>query len=258
LDRDNQILVAVHCGSRGFGHQIATDYLKVFANYAREYGLHIRDKELMSAPITSNEGQKYLSAMACAANSAFVNRQLITFGIREAFRKVFKKSDADLGIKLIYDVAHNIAKFETYLIDGREELLLVHRKGATRSFGPGRPEIPDDYREIGQPVIVGGSMETGSALLHGTAIADKETFGSTLHGAGRVMSRIKAKKSARGTEIQQRMRDSGILVKTGYMPGLAEEAAFAYKNIDDVVEAVDALGISKRVARFYPVVNIKG
>lgn len=258
LDRDYQVLVAVHCGSRGFGHQIATDYLKVFSNYAREYGLHIRDRELMSAPIKSREGQSYLSAMACAANSAFVNRQLITYGIRQAFREVFNKSDEELGIKLIYDVAHNIAKFEKYNIDGREEMLLVHRKGATRSFGPGRPEIPEAYRDIGQPVIVGGSMETGSALLHGTSGADEMTFGSTLHGAGRVMSRIKAKKTARGTEVQKRMKQSGILVKTGYMPGLAEEAAFAYKNIDDVVEAVDVLGISRKVARFYPVLNIKG
>jgi len=163
-----------------------------------------------------------------------------------------------LGIKTIYDVAHNIAKFEKYDIDGRMEELLVHRKGATRAFGPGRPEIPSDYRDVGQPVIVGGSMESGSALLCGTEIADRDFFGSTLHGAGRVMSRIQAKKTVRGDIVKQRMMDKGILVRTGYMPGLAEEAGHAYKNIDAVVEAVDAMGISRKVARFYPILNIKG
>jgi tRNA-splicing ligase RtcB len=258
IDRDYQVLVAVHCGSRGFGHQIATDYLQVFSQCAKKYGLEVRDRELMSAPINSEEGQRYFSAMACAANSAFVNRQLISHGVRKVFREVFQKSDQDLGIELIYDVAHNIAKIENYTINGKEESLLVHRKGATRSFGPGRAEIPEDYQAVGQPVIVGGSMETGSALLSGTSCADKETFGSTLHGAGRTMSRMKAKKTVRGDRVKQRMMESGILVKTGYMPGLAEEAAFAYKNIDLVVEAVHELGISKKVARFYPVLNIKG
>lgn len=258
IDRDYQVLIAIHCGSRGFGHQIATDYLQVFGKCAKKYGLDVRDRELMSAPINSDEGKKYFSAMACAANAAFVNRQLIVFGTRKVFRSVFNKSDEELGIETIYDVAHNIAKFEKYTVDGKEETLLVHRKGATRSFGPGRSELPPKYRSVGQPVIVGGSMETGSALLCGTKIADEETFGSSLHGAGRTMSRIKAKRTTRGDTVKQRMKESGILVKTGYMPGLAEEAAFAYKNIDAVVEAVDALGISKKVARFYPILNIKG
>jgi tRNA-splicing ligase RtcB len=258
VDRDNQVLVAVHCGSRGFGHQIATDYLQVFARYRDKYKLEIRDKELMSAPISSDEGKEYFSAMACAANAAFVNRQLIVYGIRKAFREVFGKNDEALGLSTIYDVAHNIAKFEEYEIDGKTETVLVHRKGATRSFGPGRKDLPDKYREVGQPVIVGGSMQTGSALLCGTAVADAETFGSSLHGAGRTMSRFKAKKKTRGDAIKQSMKENGILVKTGYMPGLAEEAGFAYKNIDDVVEAVDRIGISKKVARFYPVLNIKG
>ncbi|UCD94598.1 MAG: RtcB family protein [Candidatus Zixiibacteriota bacterium] len=258
IDRDDQVVIGIHCGSRGFGHQIATDYLQVFSRCAGKYGLRVRDKELMAAPIKSEEGRRYASAMACAANSAFVNRQLITYGVRRVFRSVFGKSDQELGIELIYDVAHNIAKFEEYEIDGKEETLLVHRKGATRSFGPGKKEIPEIYRDVGQPVIVGGSMETGSALLYGTSEADEETFGSSLHGAGRTMSRMKAKRTTRGDTVKQRMKESGILVKTGYMPGLAEEAAFAYKNIDAVVEAVDALGISKKVARFYPVLNIKG
>lgn len=258
INKDNQIMIAIHCGSRGFGHQIATDYLQVFRKCAQKYGQEIRDKELISAPIKSEEGQRYYKAMACAANSAFVNRQLIVSGVRQVFRSVFGESDEELGIETIYDVAHNIAKFEKYNINGKEEKLLVHRKGATRSFGPGRDEIPVKYRDIGQPVIVGGSMETGSALLCGTKYADEETFGSSLHGAGRTMSRIKAKKSTRGEKVQQRMKESGILVKTGYMPGLAEEAAFAYKNIDAVVDAVHEIGISKKVARFYPILNIKG
>jgi len=258
LDRDYQVLVAIHCGSRGFGHQVATDYLQVFGRYGKGHGLKIRDKELMSAPIDSDEGQRYFRAMGCAANAAFVNRQLIVYGVRQVFREIFGKTDRELGVDTIYDVAHNIAKMERYDIDGREETVLVHRKGATRSFGPGREEIPDKYREVGQPVIVGGSMETGSALLCGTALADRDAFGSTLHGAGRTMSRIKARKAARGEAVQKRMSESGILVKTGYMPGLAEEAAMAYKNIDDVIDAVDELGISRKVARFYPVLNIKG
>jgi len=258
LDRDNQIIIAIHCGSRGFGHQIATDYLKLFGKCAQKYNLPIRDRELMSAPVRSDEGQRYFRAMACAANAAFANRQLIVSGIRNIFKELFGKSDQELGIFTIYDVAHNIAKMETYEIGGRETELLVHRKGATRSFGPGQPELPRKYQTTGQPVIVGGSMETGSALLCGTAYADRESFGSSLHGAGRTMSRMKAKKTIRGEAVQQRMKESGILVKTGYKPGLAEEAAFAYKEIDAVIDAVDAIGISKKVARFRPILNIKG
>ena len=258
VDRDYQVIVAIHCGSRGFGHQIATDYLEVFDKCSKKYGLTVRDRELMSAPIKSDEGQKYFKAMACAANAAFVNRQLITFGIRKVFREVFGKNDSELGIETIYDVAHNIAKIEKYEVDGKTQELLIHRKGATRSFGPGRQEIPLKYRAVGQPVIVGGSMETGSALLCGTKQADDETFGSTLHGAGRTMSRMQAKRTVRGDAVKQKMKESGILVKTGYLPGLAEEAAFAYKDIDGVVEAVHAVGISKKVARFKPVLNIKG
>jgi tRNA-splicing ligase RtcB len=258
LDRDNQIIIAVHCGSRGFGHQIATDYLQLFKKCSGKYGLDIRDRELMAAPIKSDEGRRYYRAMACAANAAFVNRQLITFGIRQVFCEVFGKSEHELGIETIYDVAHNIAKFEKYTIDDKEEMLLVHRKGATRAFGPGHTDLPLKYRQVGQPVIVGGSMETGSALLCGTTIADEETFGSSLHGAGRTMSRMKAKKSIRGDEVKRRMKESGILVRTGYMPGLAEEAAFAYKDIDTVIDAVDRIGISKKVARFFPILNIKG
>jgi len=258
LDRDNQIVIAIHCGSRGFGHQVATDYLQLFGKSAKKNDIQIRDRELISAPINSNEGMKYFRAMSCAANAAFVNRQLIVFGIRNVFKELFGKNERELGIETLYDVAHNIAKFEKYDIGGQRIELLVHRKGATRSFGPGRAELPRKYKNTGQPVIVGGSMETGSALLCGTKIADQESFGSSLHGAGRTMSRMKAKKSIRGEAVQQRMKENGILVRTGYKPGLAEENRMAYKDIDSVIDAVDAIGLSKKVARFRPILNIKG
>jgi tRNA-splicing ligase RtcB len=258
IDRPGQIVVTIHCGSRGFGHQVATDYLKVFAAALKKYGIEVRDKELACAPFSSPEGQDYFKAMACAANNAFANRQVIAHRVREAFRQVFKKSDHELGISTVYDVAHNIAKREKYMVDGREMDLLVHRKGATRSFGPHREDLPSRYRGIGQPVIVGGSMQTGSYLLIGSQKADEETFGSTLHGSGRTMSRTQAKKRVRGNELQKEMHKEGIYVRAASMPGLAEEAGFAYKNIDDVIEAVDRLGISKKVAKLIPIGNIKG
>jgi tRNA-splicing ligase RtcB (3'-phosphate/5'-hydroxy nucleic acid ligase) len=258
IDRPNQIVLSIHCGSRGFGHQVATDYLKVFATAIRKYGIEVRDRELSCAPFESHEGQDYFAAMACAANNAFANRQIITHRIREVFQRVFGKSKRELGISTIYDVAHNIAKKERYVIDGSSVELLVHRKGATRSFGPNSRDLPARYMSIGQPVIVGGSMQSGSYLLVGTNKAEDETFGSTLHGAGRTMSRMKAKKQVRGNELQKQMQDDGIIVRAASMPGLAEEAGIAYKNIDDVVEAVDSLGISKKVAKMIPLGNIKG
>ncbi len=258
ITNSGQVVIAIHCGSRGFGHQVATDYLRVFNQNAKNYGLNLKDRELAAAPINSGDGQAYYSAMACAANAAFVNRQVITHFVRKAFMKVFEKPSRELGIETVYDVAHNIARFEEYEIDGFKKRLLVHRKGATRSFGPNNPDIPKSYREVGQPVIVGGSMETGSALFAGTGEAEAVYFGSTLHGSGRVMSRSKAKKLIKGEDLQAEMRKRGILVKTGHMRGLAEEGGFAYKNIDDVSHAVDALGLSKLVARFMPLGNIKG
>ena len=253
-----QIVIAVHCGSRGFGHQIATDYLKIFNQNTARHGLKIRDKELAAAPIKSGDGEAYFAAMACAANAAFANRQVITHQIRKAVQKVFGLSPARSGLKTIYDVAHNIARFEDYTIGGQTKKLLVHRKGATRSFGPGNPAVPAGYRSIGQPVIVGGSMETGSALFAGTKQAENEYFGSTLHGAGRVMSRTKAQKQIRGNQLQKDMADRGILVKTKFLRGLSEEAGYAYKDIDEVSRAVQDLGLSQMVARFYPLANIKG
>ena len=249
-----QIVIMVHCGSRGFGHQVATDYLKVFEKAMKRYGITIPDQQLACAPFQSSEGQDYFSAMNCAANTAFANRQIITHQIREAFSTVFNQSPESLGMHQVYDVAHNIAKVERY----REGDLLVHRKGATRAFGPGCEELAEGFKRIGQPVICGGSMETGSYLLVGTSRAMDETFGSTMHGAGRRMSRAQAKRMVRGAQLQQEMEKRGILVKAVSMSGLAEEAGLAYKNISEVVETVDSAGITKKVAELLPIGNIKG
>jgi tRNA-splicing ligase RtcB len=248
----------VHCGSRGFGHQIGTDYLRTFAPAMKRHGIMTTDRELACAPFDSPEGQNYYKAMCCAANAAFVNRQVITHRIREGFAEVFGKSDTDIGLELIYDVAHNIAKLETHQIDGREEELLVHRKGSTRAFGPGHSAIPKAYRSIGQPVIVGGSMETGSYILVGTDTAMRKTFGSTLHGSGRTMSRTKARKLVQGEKLRQDMLSRGIAIRTASLSGLAEEAGVAYKDINAVVDSVCSLDISRRVARCLPIGNIKG
>ena len=250
----DQIVVMVHCGSRGFGHQVASDYLKVFEKAMRRHGITVKDQQLACAPFTSEEGQDYFAAMNCAANAAFANRQVITHQIREAFAAVFGRSAEEMGMELVYDVAHNIAKVERY----PEGDLVVHRKGATRAFGPGSHDLPACYRAVGQPVICGGSMETGSYLLVGTTRANEETFGSTMHGSGRTMSRTQAKKAVRGEQLQRRMKEQGILVKAVSMSGLAEEAGFAYKNISEVVESVDRAGITKKVAELRPIGNIKG
>jgi tRNA-splicing ligase RtcB len=250
----DQIVVMVHCGSRGFGHQVASDFLKVFERAMRKYGISVNDQQLACAPFRSPEGQDYFAAMNCAANTAFANRQVIMHRIREAFSSVFGKSAEEMGMHLVYDVAHNVAKVERY----EEGDLLVHRKGATRAFGPGRPELASMFQKTGQPVICGGSMETGSYLLVGTEQAMHDTFGSTMHGSGRTMSRAQAKKSVRGDKLQRDMAQRGIVVKAVSMSGLAEEAGFAYKNISDVVESVDGAGIAKKVAELRPIGNVKG
>ena len=250
----DQIVVMVHCGSRGFGHQVASDYLKVFEKAMRRYGISVKDQQLACAPFASVEGQDYFSAMNCAANTAFANRQVITHQIREAFSAVFGRSPEEMGMELVYDVAHNIAKVERY----PEGDLVVHRKGSTRALGPGSPELPPRYRTTGQPVICGGSMETGSYLLAGTQGAMHDTFASTMHGSGRTMSRAQAKKTIRGEQVQKQMKQRGILVKAVSMSGLAEEAGFAYKDISEVVETVDRAGITKKVAELRPIGNIKG
>lgn len=253
--RPGQIVIMVHCGSRGFGHQIGTDYLRTFLDVMPKYGIKILDKELACAPFKSPEGQDYYQAMACAANMAFANRQVITHRIREVFNRIFAK---EVEVKLIYDVAHNIAKLEKYTIDGQEKELLVHRKGSTRAFGPSQAEhLPKDYANIGQPVILGGSMETGSYLLLGTDGA-KETFSSTAHGSGRTMSRSAAKKLVDGSQLQKDMEKRGIYVHAVTAKGLAEEAGKAYKDVETVVDSLEKAGITKRVVALKPIGNVKG
>ena len=254
----NQVVVMFHCGSRGFGHQVATDYLQVFLKVMEsKYGIRILDRELACAPFSSPEGRNYFSAMKGGINMAFANRQVILHRIREVFSDIFGRSPEAMEMHMVYDVAHNTAKLERHLVNGKVKNLLVHRKGATRAFGPRMEGIPSIYREVGQPVIIGGSMETGSYLLVGTPQGD-QTFFSTAHGSGRTMSRTKARKMWRGRELQQEMEGRGIYVRTASWPGLAEEAGGAYKNIDDVILATEKAGISKRVVRFAPVGNVKG
>jgi tRNA-splicing ligase RtcB len=256
LEKD-QICVMVHCGSRGFGHQICTDYLSIFIKAMKKYNINLPDQQLACAPFQSQEGQDFLGAMGCGINFAFVNRQLITYQIRRAFEMIFKKSAEELEMEIIYDVAHNTAKLEEHDFNGRKKFV-VHRKGATRSFGPGNKELSPLFRETGQPVIVGGSMETGSFLCVGTKRAEEETFGTTLHGSGRTMSRAKAKQMFRGEVLQRQMMEKGIYVKATTMSGLAEEAGSAYKDINEVVESMHRAGISLKVLRLKPIANVKG
>jgi len=254
----NQIVIMFHCGSRGFGHQIATDYLQVFLKVMEsKYGIKVLDRELACAPFESPEGRDYFAAMKCGLNMSFANRQVILHRIREVFSEVFGRSAEDLGMRMIYDVAHNTAKLEKHSVDGKERTLLVHRKGATRAFGPGREEVAAPYREIGQPVIIGGSMETGSYLLVGTS-SGAQTFFSTAHGSGRTMSRTKARKQWHGKQLQRDLEARGIYIRSTSWAGLAEEAGGAYKDIDEVIEATHLAGISKPVARFTPIGNVKG
>ncbi len=258
VEKEGQVMVMVHCGSRGFGHQIGTDYLNTFGPAMKKYKLSVKDPELACAPFKSKEGQDYYHAMACAANLAFANRQVITHQIREAFKAVFKQTPEQMEMDLVYDVAHNIAKVEKHKVDGKLRELVMHRKGATRCFGPGNKEIAPLYRKTGQPVIVGGSMETGSYLLVGTKKAEEETFGSTMHGSGRTMSRGQAKRTIDGETLQKDMEKRGIYVKTASFSGLAEEAGFAYKDISEVVKTMERAGISKPVCSLKPIGNIKG
>jgi len=258
VDAPGQVFVMFHCGSRGFGHQIATDYLRIFDQVMRHYGIVVNDRELACAPFRSPEGQAYFGAMTAAANSAFVNRQVITHRVREVLGRVFGKDPRELGLSVVYDVCHNTAKVERYPVDGELLDLVVHRKGATRAFGPGAPDLPEAYREIGQPVIIGGSMETGSALLVGTARAMAETWGSTAHGAGRTMSRAQAKRRVWGETLLKEMEARGVIVRAASKSGVAEEAGFAYKDLAAVVDVLHRLDISRRVASLTPIGNIKG
>ena len=247
-----------HCGSRGFGHQVATDYLRSFLKIMESgYGIKIRDRELASAPFNSPEGQDYFAAMKCAINMSFANRQMIFHRIREVFSDIFHRDPSDLGISQVYDVAHNTAKLEHHRIDGELREVLVHRKGATRAFAPGMEGLPEIYKKTGQPVIIGGSMETGSYVLAGVE-SGEQTFFSTAHGSGRTMSRKQAKREYRGKKLKEDMEKRGIYVKSVSSSVLAEEAGAAYKNIDEVVEAADMAGLSRKVLRLIPVGNVKG
>ena len=253
-----QVLIMLHCGSRGFGHQIGTDYLRRFDQAMRTYGITVRDRELACAPFRSPEGQAYFGAMNAAANTAFANRQLMTHRVREVMARVFQRPAEALGLDVVYDVCHNTAKLERHVVDGTAMDLVVHRKGATRAFGPGAADVPAAYRHLGQPVIIGGSMETGSALLVGTAHAMEETFGSTAHGAGRTMSRAQAKRRVWGESLMREMGERGIVVRAASPSGVAEEAGFAYKSLTDVVDTLHRLDISRKVVSLRPIGNIKG
>jgi tRNA-splicing ligase RtcB len=254
----DQIVIMLHCGSRGFGHQVASDYLQKFLTVmGPKYGISVRDRELACAPFESPEGQAYHAAMKCAVNMAFVNRQVILHRIREVFSEVFRKDPIELGLRQIYDVTHNTAKVETHTVDGTPRTLLVHRKGATRAFGPGMKGLPERYRATGQPVIIGGSMETGSYLLAGVETG-ADSFFTTAHGSGRRIGRREAKRRYSGERLKREMRERGIYIRAVSNAGLAEEAGGAYKDIDEVTLAAEQAGLSRRVARLVPIGNIKG
>lgn len=248
-----QIMIWIHCGSRALGHQIGTDYLKVLADASRKYEIPIRERELVCAPVNSKEGQNYFGAMCCALNYAHANRQVIAHLVREEMEKMFPKAN----VQTFYEVSHNSCKLEEHKIDGKMKKVYVHRKGATRAFGPGRKEVPAKYRSIGQPVLIGGTMGTASYIMHGVESGDRSFF-SACHGAGRAMSRTSALKQWRGSEIVEELGKRGIYVKGHSISGLAEEAPGAYKEVDDVVDAIHDAKLSFKVARLKPIGNIKG
>lgn len=258
ITHEGQMTVLIHTGSRGYGHQICGDYLRVMERASAKYGIRLPDRELACAPAKSVEADQYLKAFKCAVNYAFANRQAITHWVRQSFEQVFKKSSDALGMKLIYDVAHNIVKLEEHTINGKMQKAWVHRKGATRSFPKGHPLIPKDYRDIGQPVLIPGSMGTASWILLGNPKAMELTFGSTAHGAGREMSRAAAKRTRRATDIVNELRGRGIYIKAESMETIVEEADDAYKSVDKVVEVSHGVGIGTKVARLVPIGVIKG
>ena len=251
-------MVMIHCGSRGFGHQVCSDYLRVMEHAVQKYKITLPDRELACAPGNSNEAKDYFQAMACAVNYAFANRQAIMHWVRQSFHQVYHEDPEKFGLKLVYDVAHNIAKVETHQIDGGKKKVWVHRKGATRAFPPGHDEVPQDYRSKGQPVLIPGSMGTSSWVLVGTEKAMELSFGSTAHGAGRMMSRTAAKRKFWGEEIKAALEKRGIVVRAANAMVLAEEADSAYKNVDVVADVSDRLGIATKVARLVPIAVVKG
>jgi len=258
IKEEGQITVMIHCGSRGYGHQICSDYLRVMERAVHKYKIELPDRELACAPGNSKEAEDYFQAMACAVNYAFSNRQAITHWVRQSFEKVFKTPADKLGLNLIYDVAHNIAKIEEHETNGERKKVWLHRKGATRAFPPGHSEIPSDYRDVGQPVIIPGSMGTSSWLLVGTPKAMEVSFGSTAHGAGRMLSRAAAKKRFWGEDVRKSLEQHGIVVRAASQVVLAEEADPAYKDVDKVAEVSDKVGIATKVARLLPIAVVKG
>lgn len=257
LEKD-QVTVMIHTGSRGFGHQVCTDYLGVFERAVRKYGIDVPDRQLACAPFDSNEARDYLAAMKGAANYAWTNRQCLMHWTKEVFERVLRIGPRQLGMTLVYDVAHNIVKIEKHEVAGKSLKLAVHRKGATRAFAPLRPELPEEYRSAGQPVLIPGDMGRCSYVLAGTEKAMEETFGSTCHGAGRALSRHAAKRLAKGRAIHRELEDRGIFVKSAGVATLKEEMSEAYKDISSVVHVVHHSGISKRVVKLKPLGNIKG
>jgi tRNA-splicing ligase RtcB len=254
--RKGQVLIAIHCGSRALGHQIGTDYLKVLEEASRRYAIPIRDRELVCAPVRSPEGERYLSAVNCGINCAFANRQAIAHLARTSFARVFGIDPSN--ITQLYDVAHNTCKVEVHTVGGRPKEVLVHRKGATRAFGPGRPEVPERYLSVGHPLLVGGTMGTASYILRGTEKGMEDCFGSAVHGAGRALSRVASKRQWSGTEVMKDLAERGILIRSGSRSGVAEEAPGAYKDVDRIVEIMHNAGVNHKVAKVRPLVCVKG
>jgi tRNA-splicing ligase RtcB len=258
IEHEGQVMVMIHCGSRGYGHQVCSDYLRVMEHAVQKYKITLPDRELACAPGNSNEAKDYIEAMACAVNYAFANRQAIMHWVRQSFQQVYHEDAEKFGLKLVYDVAHNIAKVETHKIDGGEKKVWVHRKGATRAFPAGHPDVPADYHSEGQPVLIPGSMGTSSWVLVGSEKAMDLTFGSTAHGAGRMMSRSAAKRQFWGGDIKAALEKRGIVVCAASTSVLAEEADLAYKNVDVVADVSDKIGIATKVARLVPLAVVKG
>jgi tRNA-splicing ligase RtcB len=258
ITHEGQVTVTIHCGSRGYGHQVCSDYLRVMEHAVQKYKIALPDRELACAPGNTQEAKDYIEAMACAVNYAFANRQAIMHWVRESFKQVYQQDPEKFGLNLVYDVAHNIAKVETHNIDGTQKKVWVHRKGATRAFPAGHPDVPDDYRSEGQPVLIPGSMGTSSWVLVGSQKAMDLTFGSTAHGAGRMMSRSAAKRQFWGGDIKSALEKRGIVVRAASASVLAEEADPAYKNVDMVADVSDKVGIATKVARLVPLDVVKG
>jgi tRNA-splicing ligase RtcB len=252
--KKDDVVISVHCGSRGLGHQIGTDALKNLAYAAQKYNINIKDRELASAPINSPEGQRYLGAMSAGINCALANRQIITHLVREIFTEVYPEGH----IKMLYDISHNTCKVETHVVNGKKKRLYVHRKGATRAFGPGQIDLPQEYRHVGQPVLIGGTMGTSSYVLVGTEEGMKQAFGSACHGAGRAMSRTQAKKKWHGREVINALEESGVLIRGHSYSGIAEDAPESYKDVTEVVDAAHHAGLARKVARVKPIACVKG